>query len=150
MTQKTILTLFLLCTLALGCVNPPPSLTRYATACAKNTCFKVELASSEAEVERGLMYRDHLAPDGGMLFIFPKNAVYSIWMKNMLISLDVIWLDENHRVIAINKNMQPCGQGDCPGASPDIPATYVLEVNAGTADTINLSAGDIVDFTIPA
>ena len=148
--KNAILAILLLCTFALGCINPPPHEPDYGIVCAKNKCFNVELATTQEERARGLMYRDHLAENEGMLFIFPKNSFSSIWMKNTLIPLDVIWMDEQHRIISINKNMQPCGQGDCPSVNPGIPAQYVLEVNAGTADAINLSAGDIMEFNTPA
>jgi uncharacterized membrane protein (UPF0127 family) len=150
MTSKTILALLLLCTLAFGCINTQKNETRYGTVCAKKTCFNVELAVTPEETERGLMYRETLASDAGMLFILPEESTnYFFWMKNTLIPLDIIWLDGNHRVISINRNMQPCHQAECPTVNPGMPARYVLEVNAGTADAINLTAGDAMEFQLP-
>ncbi len=150
MKHKAAITLLLFCAFALGCINTPPSEPEYGVVCAKNKCFNVELATTPEEHALGLMYRDRLAEGEGMLFILQRNSFFSIWMKNTLIPLDVVWIDENRRVVYIYKNMQPCGQGDCPSVNSGVPARYVLEVNAGTADTINLSTGDVMEFNIPA
>ncbi len=115
-------------------------------ACFKDDCFRVEVASTPQERARGLMYRDHLDEDAGMLFIFEDVGLYSFWMKNTLIPLDMIWLDDDGTVVYIAEDVQPCGSGTCPLINPGKEARYVLEVNGGTSDKIGLKVGDNIDF----
>jgi len=118
-----------------------------AQACFSDNCFNLEIADAENERILGLMYRENLAPGSGMLFIFPELSEHGIWMKNMLIPLDIIWLDENKKIIFISKNFQPCNiKQKCPTIKPDKKAKYVLEINAGIADNLNLQTGDYMDL----
>lgn len=114
--------------------------------CFQNNCFDVELAVTAQEQARGLMYRDSLDKDSGMLFIYPEEKQRSFWMKNTLIPLDIIWIDKDYKVVYINKNAQPCGEGDCPSINPEVTAKYVLELNAGTAEQIGLAVGSQLQF----
>ena len=109
--------------------------------CFRDNCFYVELALTPEEQSRGLMFRDHLDPDRGMLFVFPKEDVYSFWMKNTLVPLDIIWISENKEIVFISKNTQPCNELSCPMINPGEKAKYVLEVNAGVSDEIELVVG---------
>lgn len=124
-----------------GCGNVI-SQNKNPSVCFGGSCFQVELADTAAEREQGLMNRQELAPDAGMLFIFPQEDFYNFWMKDTLMPLDIIWLDENKKIVAINKNAPPCQTNNCPQYSPEAPALYVLEVNAGTAERLNLKKGD--------
>lgn len=112
--------------------------------CFRDNCFYVELATTPDEQSRGLMFREHLDPDRGMLFIFPKEDTYSFWMKNTLIPLDIIWISEEEKVVFISRNTQPCVELSCPMINPGEKAKYVLEVNAGVSDGIGLLIGDKV------
>ncbi|MEA3292898.1 MAG: DUF192 domain-containing protein [Patescibacteria group bacterium] len=112
--------------------------------CFKNYCFNVELAISPEERTKGLMFRKSLGDKNGMLFIFEKEARHSFWMKNTLISLDIIWIDENSKIIFINENTQPCKNSFCPSVDSGKKAKYVLEINAGIAENIGLAVGDKV------
>ncbi len=91
---------------------------------------------------RGLQFRTSLAQDAGMLFIFDQPLRYSFWMKDTLIALDMIWLDQEMRVVHVESNVPPCTEDPCASYSPSEPALYVLELNAGTASLINLKPGD--------
>jgi len=105
-------------------------------------CFTSEVARAQAEREKGLMFRQSLALDGAMLFVFPDIGFHNFWMKNCLIPLDIIWLDENYKIVALVPNNQPCPQtGECPSIDPGVTAKYVLEINAGLARKIGLSQG---------
>lgn len=116
--------------------------------CFKENCFIAEVAKTQADRTRGLMFKEGLALDGAMLFVFDIPGLYSFWMKNCLIPLDIIWLDENYKVVAISPNNQPCkgrtspelAEG-CPSINPNVLAKYVLEINAGLASKIGLVEG---------
>ncbi|MFC2143842.1 DUF192 domain-containing protein [Candidatus Aenigmatarchaeota archaeon] len=105
-------------------------------------CFRIELATTSEQMSQGLMYRKSLDPDKGMLFIFGQEGIYPFWMKNTLIPLDIIWIDEDMTVVYIKGNAQPCGPLPCPYITPDHDARYVLEINGGLADQIGLEVGD--------
>ena len=114
--------------------------------------FKIELAKSSSEHEKGLMDRTHLDGDAGMLFVFKKTEIQTFWMKNTLIPLDIIWIDDG-KIVDI-KTLQPAGQSPLGGAPSDnIPqykskakANFVLEINAGLAEKYGFKVGDEVKF----
>jgi len=113
-----------------------------AEVCLKKFCFKVKIAQSSLQREKGLMYRKSLPKNEGMLFIFPKEDYHSFWMKNTFISLDIIWLDKNGEVVFISKNNKPCLNESCPIIKPTAKAKYVLEINSGLVDQLNLRVGE--------
>lgn len=125
---------------------------KISQVCLKNNCFQVELARSFFEKNRGLMFRKELATDRGMLFIYDQEGIYSFWMKNTLIPLDMIWINNNWEVVFIYKNAQPCllagraATKACPTINPGVNASYVLEINAGVADQFGLQIGDKVEI----
>jgi uncharacterized membrane protein (UPF0127 family) len=108
--------------------------------------IRVEIASDEPTREQGLMYRDHLADDAGMIFFFPKTDEYAFWMKNTLIPLDIIWLDEQKRVVHVGPNIPPCKADPCPNYPPNAQARYVLEVAAGVAPRHGIANGSVLRF----
>jgi uncharacterized protein len=101
--------------------------------------FTVELARTPAEMERGLMYRDRLAPDHGMLFVYDDERAVSFWMKNTLIPLDLIFVDSSGRIIEIAERAVPLSTALI---SSNGPVRAVLEVNGGTADRLSIAIGD--------
>ena len=108
-----------------------------------------ELAITDAERARGLMFRETLLPDQGMLFVFERESAVAFWMKNTLISLDMLWLDHDRRIVYIERNVPPCKADPCPSYGPPRPGLYVLELSSGAADRFGLKAGDRLDFTTP-
>lgn len=116
--------------------------------CIKEACFKIELAITSEGRAQGLMYRNFLAVDAGMLFVFEQEGNYPFWMKNTKIPLDIIWIDKNRRVVFVAKNVPPCDVDLCLDIIPDGNAMYVLEINAGFADKIGIKQGDRFDFKI--
>jgi uncharacterized membrane protein (UPF0127 family) len=118
---------------------------REKSVCFEENCFFVKIADTPEKRSQGFMYRESLAENRGMLFIFDKEGNYSFWMKNTLIPLDIIWLNGNKEVVFIKNNAQPC-QNECPAIKPDAEAKYVLEINTGLADKINLKIGDKLIF----
>lgn len=112
--------------------------------CFNENCFSVEISQTPEARELGLMHRNSLASDSGMLFIFEGEGKYPIWMKDTLIPLDIIWMNGERTVVSILKNNQPCNSEVCNNSYPSENALYVLEVNAGTCDKIGLNIGDSV------
>jgi len=110
--------------------------------------FNVELADSRQERKTGLMFREHLKDNEGMLFKFDKEAIYPVWMKNVLIELDIIWIDKDKKVVFIKESAQPHKKGPHPSIRPTKKALYILEVNAGTVGRTALTIGDEVDFAL--
>ncbi|MBU1164392.1 DUF192 domain-containing protein [Patescibacteria group bacterium] len=114
--------------------------------CLKNYCFYVELAQTSEERSQGLMYRTELGQNKGMLFVYPDEAIRSFWMKNTKIPLDIIFIDNNKRVVSISKDTQPCIEDPCPSYKSADKAQYVLEINGGMSDQIGLKVGSILQF----
>ena len=114
--------------------------------CIKDRCFNVEIADSHTERTKGLMFREELAQESGMLFIFDRSDIHPFWMKNTYISLDMIWIDDNHEVVWIAENILPCSIDPCPVIEPQASSHFVLELNAGKAKKLNLTLGDEVEF----
>ena len=115
------------------------------------TAVSVEIADTEPVRQRGLMFRDQLAPNEGMVFVFPEPGDYPFWMKNTLIPLDMLWLDTGRRIVAIARSVPPCKADPCPSYPPDAIASYVIEVVSGFARQHNLKVGDVVKLEgVPA
>ena len=114
--------------------------------CIKDNCFDVEVADTLEKRETGLMFREQLASNSGMLFIFGKEDVYNFWMKNTLIPLDIIWIDKNNEIIFIKENVQPCKTEQCETFGPNEKALYILEINGGLAKEIGLKVGNEVKY----
>ena len=111
------------------------------TLCFSNRCFQLERADTFAEREIGMMNRTALAENEGMVFVFEKEGIYPFWMKDTLISLDMIWLDDDLRVVRI-LSAEPCAADPCQIYDPDVAARYVIELQNGTAETMRLEVGD--------
>ena len=118
------------------------------SVCVRENCFQVELAQTRIQRDKGLMYREKLDKDKGMLFIFDKEGIYPFWMKDTLIPLDIIWIDGNNKIVFISHNVQPCKSLICSSIIPPGPAKYVLEINAGLAVENQIKIGDVADFKI--
>ena len=113
--------------------------------CFGDVCFNVEIVDTPTEREIGLMNRESLDENAGMLFIFEYEGYYPFWMKNTLIPLDMIWINSNRTVVDI-KNAIPCKEENCPVTYPYGDALYVLEINGGTAVKKNITLGQEVKF----
>ncbi len=106
------------------------------------TAVSLEVADTEPVRQRGLMFREHLAPNEGMIFVFPEPGYYPFWMKNTLIPLDMLWLDSKARVVSIARSVPPCKADPCPSYPPSGTASYVIEVVSGFARQHDLKVGD--------
>ena len=106
------------------------------------TRYQVEVAQDDASRARGLMFRDHMEADRGMLFIHDREQPQAYWMKNTKIPLDILYFDNELRLVGQQRNVPPCSAGDrCPPYPSHRPARYVLELNAGQAARLGLEAG---------
>jgi uncharacterized membrane protein (UPF0127 family) len=103
----------------------------------------VEIARTEEQRERGLMYRGHLDANAGMLFIFDESDVHAFWMKNTFIPLDMIFIDDGGRVVGVVENAAP---GTLEPRDVGKPSRYVLEVNGGWYAAHGVRPGDRVRF----
>ena len=103
--------------------------------------FNVEFARSEAEKATGLMFREHLADNEGMLFMWNTSSLRQFWMKNTLINLDILFIDSDYRVVHIEESAQ---KGSSRVISSLLPAQYVLEINAGQSQSRKITQGAIL------
>jgi uncharacterized membrane protein (UPF0127 family) len=109
--------------------------------------YQVELALDDDSRARGLMFRDALEPDHGMLFIHDRQEPQAYWMKNCKIALDILYFDEQHRLVSQQRSVPPCSAGDnCPAYPSKRPARYVLELSAGQAAQLHLEDGAELQF----
>jgi uncharacterized membrane protein (UPF0127 family) len=138
------------CTLLTGCAKEDPSTDINLTPVKfpNGTQVVAESLHGDFEMSRGMMFRDSLPSDRGMLFVHGKEDKYQYWMFQTKIPLDIIWMDHQHKVVEISPNTPPCTgkANDCPKYGGNQPANFVLEVNAGMAAKNSLKPGDFIDF----
>ncbi len=108
-----------------------------------------EIAVSEEERARGLMFREKLLEDQAMLFLFETEDIHSFWMKNMRFPIDILWLDKNRRIVHIEARVSPCPHEPCPTYAPAAPAAFVLELQSGCAERHRLRVYDRLEFILP-
>lgn len=109
--------------------------------------YTVELADDDAERARGLMFREHMPDDAGMLFIHEGEAPRSYWMMNTRIPLDILYFDGARRLVAQRRDTPPCRSTTaCPSYPSGAPARFVLELNAGEAARLGLQEGDVMQL----
>ena len=110
--------------------------------------YQVEVADDDAERARGLMFRDEMAADHGMLFIHEQEEPQAYWMKNTRIALDILYFDGARRLVSQQRDVPPCALGNgCPPYPSNAPALYVLELNAGEAARLKLENGAELKFS---
>jgi uncharacterized membrane protein (UPF0127 family) len=104
--------------------------------------FNIEYAITPQQRVKGLMGKENLNKDEAMLFVFPEQGIYGFWMKNMLIPIDIIWMDKDLKITHIENNVPPCAIDPCVSYKPSIPSQYVLEIQAGLSQEMNIKIGD--------
>ena len=113
--------------------------------------FPVELAVTPDQRTQGLSGRPFLAPGTGMLFIYEQEGMYAFWMIEMNFPLDIVWIDAGCTVAHITKDAPPQAPGQTPGDLPRYvppkPILYVLEINAGEAESSGIGVGSRAQFT---
>lgn len=124
--------------------DPVASLDSEAVVIINDFELNVEIADDSSERSTGLMYRESLPSNSGMLFIFPREGIYSFWMKNTKIPLDIIWIDKSFQVVHIEQDAQPCLELVCKKYISQESASYVLETNAGWVKRAEVEIGSRV------
>lgn len=110
--------------------------------------LEVQIADTEPRRVRGLMFQDQLPYDQGMIFVFDQPGLYSLWMLNMQFPLDMIWFDEDGKVVHIETNISPCRTAleitTCQSLVPEKEAIYVLEVTSGFVEQNNITKDSVL------
>jgi uncharacterized membrane protein (UPF0127 family) len=109
------------------------------TAAGGHYPFQVEIAETPRQMAQGLMFRQEMAADAGMLFILPKDQPMSMWMKNTLIPLDMVFIGRDGRIVNIHERAVP---GSLDAISSAAPVRGVLELNGGVTSRLGIRAGD--------
>lgn len=104
--------------------------------------IRVEIADDADERQRGLMYRESLEEDQGMLFVYPEQRTLGFWMRNTLIPLDIAYIDREGRIVDIQQ-MEPQTTETHDSAAP---AMYALEMNQGWFEANGIRVGDLIEF----
>jgi len=108
-----------------------PGVEYYTIRFDNGVTMKTEVADTPQETSQGLMYREKLAKDTGMLFILGYEGKHNFWMKNVRIPLDIIFVNRNKEIVKIHRNVPPCEKEPCPTYNSEFPAVYAIETNAG-------------------
>lgn len=113
-----------------------------------NATISAEVADTGPKQVRGLMFRDSLPKDGGMLFTFGSEGSHGIWMMNMSMPIDIVWLDKGRKVVTVMDGVPPCGAlAVCPVYYPGSKDMYVLELAAGYAKRHGIKVGSKASFS---
>lgn len=108
----------------------------------KDTSFCAIKADNQAERAKGLSGRQKLKNDQAMLFVFNNSDFHGIWMKDMKFNIDIVWLDDNKKIVDIKRNISPSSFPET--FYPKVKSQYVIELNAGITSNRNLTIGDSI------
>jgi uncharacterized membrane protein (UPF0127 family) len=111
--------------------------------------LQAEVMVSDEDRAMGLMFRPSLPLDRGMIFRFATADFHGIWMKNCKFPIDILWLDEERRVVHVAEAVPPCKAEPCPVYNPMRKASWVIELNAGQAGREKAVLGATVRFDLP-
>jgi uncharacterized membrane protein (UPF0127 family) len=125
---------------AAGCGRNEPGSLRTTGMQIGNARFTLEVADTYAKRARGLMQRDSMASDHGMIFVFDKEQDLAFWMHNTRIPLDIVYLDATGRIVSV-ASMKPYDETSVPSGAP---AKYAIELNQGAAQLAGIKAGDVL------
>lgn len=134
---------------AVGRVGAQTASRRAQVVFPDKTTASVEIADTESTRSRGLMFRERLAPNEGMIFVFDEPGEHAFWMKNTLIPLDMLWLDGAKSILHIAHSVPPCKADPCPTYAPaaGARASFVVELESGFANRHGVKIGDRVAVT---
>jgi uncharacterized membrane protein (UPF0127 family) len=134
-----------------GCSEKPVTLDEYYTTIVtlpNGQKIRAEVMTNPTDMMRGMMFRDSLAPDRGMLFVHDHPGRYTYWMYQVRIPLDIIWIDSQHKIVEISADTPPCRTqaSGCPQYGGDETAQFVLELAGGMAKKYGLKLGETISF----
>jgi uncharacterized membrane protein (UPF0127 family) len=110
--------------------------------------INIEVAKTRPQRSIGLMFRESLAADKGMLFIFEEEVIQRVWMKNTLIPLDIMFISSDGKLVSLLSHVQPCRQPPCAIYNSHQPAKYMLEVNAGFIERTGITVTQKIRFSL--
>jgi len=149
-TLRSVLAALLLLSASCGAASksstPTPAPAGPSVVLPSGARYRVELARTPEEQAQGLMFREALPPNAGMLFLFPEPGIHKFWMKNTMILLDIIWMDSAGKVLFVSANTPQCRADPCPTYGPDQPASNVLEIAGGMAKKEKIDLGSMIRF----
>jgi len=149
---NSVLAAVLLLSASCGAASKPPQTPTPVPAAGSSVVlpsgarYRVELARTPEEQTQGLMFREALPPNAGMLFLFSEPGIHKFWMKNTMIPLDIIWMDSAGKVVFVSANTPQCRADPCPTYGPDQPASNVLEIAGGMAKKEMVEVGAVIRF----
>ena len=154
MSRLTLFLFLLMLAAALGCgVSQTDAPDPPAVRIGGKATYSVDMAVTAPERQQGLSGREFMAQDAGMLFVFEDEQPRHFWMKDMRFPLDIIWIDGQCRLAGVSANVPTpppkADDADVPRVPSNLPARYVLELNAGEWDRAGLSPGDYIEFLGP-
>ncbi len=135
---KPLLALGIAATAATAVPQPP------ACTAPDGAQIVLELALTDEEKAQGLMFRDSLPVDRGMLFVFPGDGIHPFWMKNTFIPLDMVWLSASGAVVEVRADVPPCRLDPCPSYANVHAARAVLELASGAAVKHRITPGAVL------
>jgi len=121
---------------------------RFITIFIQDKPFFTEIADTPEKQVMGLMFRTHVRADYGMLFVFAEEDIRSFWMKNTLVPLDMIFLNNEKQIVDLFCSVPPCRRDPCTSYTSALPARYVLEIRGGSARKLKLKIGDKIFIPI--
>lgn len=144
--------LLALAVLVLPCAGAVARPAVIALTLPSGKVLQTEVMVKDQDRAMGLMFRPSLPLDHGMLFLFEQPDFHGIWMKNCKFPIDILWLDEERKVVHVAEGVPPCTAKEdknCPVYSPLRRASYVVELNSGQARREKVIVGSTIKFTLP-
>ena len=129
-----------------GTAPPPLEVVLPRATLPDGATVDLELATTPEETTSGLMFRPSLAANRGMLLLWSEERYATIWMMNVLVPLDIVYLDDAGKVIEVVADARPCTAEPCPRFTPDEPSRAVLEMAAGSAVAHGITVGANIKF----
>ena len=129
-----------------GAPTPAASVSGPRAVLPSGAVYRLELATVPEDQAQGLMFRENLPERTGMLFVFAELTPHHFWMKNTMIPLDIIWLDDTGKVIFVSADTPPCKADPCPTYGTDTPVRRVLEIAAGMAKKEGIDVGSRIEI----